>query len=117
MWVNPRGVGVPPRTPELSGVKVANGRNEHGQFVAGHTIAGHNGGRPKRAVEEKYLDILRATVTPDDWKTITQTAIARAKAGDNVARQWLSDWMLGKPVERHELTGAEGEPIRVVLDQ
>ena len=97
---------------------MANGRDEHGHFTAGHKLSvGNGGGRPKRAAEEKYLQLLRDTVTPEDWKMITQTAIARAKAGDNVARQWLSDWVLGKPVERHEVTGADGEPIRVVLDQ
>ena len=74
-------------------------------------------GRKPRPVEERYLELLRQTVTEQDWVTIVQTASARAKAGDNVARQWLSDWVLGKPVERHELTGADGEPIMVVVDR
>ena len=89
-------------------------RDANGRFGKGN---GFGTGRPKRQVEERYLAILRKAVTPEDWDQITQTAIARAKAGDNVARQWLSDWMLGKPIERHELSGVDGEPIRVVLDQ
>jgi hypothetical protein len=35
-----------------------------------------------------------------DWKKITNTAVARAKAGDAKARQWLSDYIYGKPVQR-----------------
>jgi hypothetical protein len=41
-------------------------------------------------------------VTLKDWETITLTAVARAKAGEKAARQWLSDYLLGPPVQRLE---------------
>ena len=59
-------------------------------------------GRPPKPIEEKYLRWLRARVKRKDWIYIVDTAMARAKAGDHKARQWLSDWCLGKPVERRE---------------
>ena len=71
-------------------------RNNKGQFIKGHQVS-KGKGRPKRSTEEKYLKWMSARVKKADWNTITDTAIARAKAGDNVARQWLSDYLIGKP--------------------
>ena len=39
-------------------------------------------------------------VTLADWEKITLTAVARAKSGDNQARKWLSEYLLGPPVQR-----------------
>jgi len=89
---------------------MAEGRDENGRFVKGH-----NGGpgRPKRSTEEKYLTALSRHVTLKDWATIVNTAVARAKAGDSTARQWLSDYLMGKPVQRQEISGVDGAAIDV----
>jgi hypothetical protein len=86
-------------------------RDENGRFVKGHK---GGPGRPKRSTEEKYLAALSRRVTLKDWEKIIDVAIARAKTGDSTARQWLSDYLMGKPVQRQEVTGADGGPIVVV---
>jgi len=72
-------------------------------------------GRPKRSTEDKFVAILRSTVTPEDWSRIVQTAIARASAGDHQARQWLSDWLQGKVPDKIEHTGADGDPVTIII--
>ena len=41
-------------------------RDEKGRFIKGNP----GGGRLKRSTEEKYLAILRETITPEDWQDI-----------------------------------------------
>ena len=77
-------------------------RNEKGQFIKGHT--GNAKGRPKRKTEDKYLKALRDSVTLKDWKAISKKATEQAKRGDRAARQWLSDYLLGKPQQYVDFT-------------
>lgn len=65
-------------------------------------------------MEERYLAALYRRVSTADWNAIIDSAVARAKAGDSTARQWLSDYLLGKPVQRSEISGPDGAPIVVV---
>ena len=90
-------------------------RNNKGQFVQGN---GGGPGRPKRAKEERYYEILISTVTKDSWKAIIERAITDAKKGDTSARKWLADYIIGPPVERKELTGLDAGPIllKVIYD-
>ncbi len=68
-------------------------RDQNGHFVKG----GPGGpGRPKRQAERAYL---RATVSVcklRDWREIVARAVIEAKAGDGVARRWLSDILVGR---------------------
>ena len=84
-------------------------RKTDGTFAKGHT--GNPNGRPKRSTEEKYLAALSRRVPLKEWRTVCDTAIARAKAGDSTARQWLSDYLMGKPIQRTEASGPGGGPI------
>ena len=68
--------------------------------------------RPK---EEQYLDIMLRTCTPDDWEKIVLSAVTRAKAGDSKAREWLSNYILGKPIERTEISGPNGSKLELSL--
>ena len=87
-------------------------RDSNGRFVKGNTAGkGGNGGRPKRSVEEKYIKALSRRVTMKDWNKIIDVAFQFAKAGDARARQWLSDYLMGKPIQRTEITGADGGPV------
>jgi hypothetical protein len=90
-------------------------RNNKGQFVQGN---GGGPGRPKKAKEERYYAILITTCTDKDWKAIIERAISDAKKGDTSARKWLADYLIGPPVERKEITGANNQPvlIEVVYD-
>ena len=71
-------------------------RDGKGRFVKGN-MGGP--GRSKRKTEDKYLKALRDSVTSKEWKAICKQAIKDAKKGDRSARQWLSDYLLGKPVQ------------------
>jgi hypothetical protein len=91
-------------------------RDANGRYLKGHKS---NGGRPSRPKEEQYYRILMTACTPKDWNAIVLKAIDQAKRGDAVARKWLSDYLIGPPVERKEITGADSQPleIRVVYDE
>lgn len=81
-------------------------RDAGGKFVKGHKPVGKRSpGRPKRKTEEKYLRWMFARVKKADWDIIVDSTIARAKSGDNVARQWLSDYLIGKPKQPIEVEG------------
>lgn len=56
---------------------------------------------------------MSARVKKADWDMITDTAISRAKAGDNQARQWLSDYLMGKPAQ--QLTVDVVSDLNIVL--
>lgn len=51
-------------------------------------------GRPSRAIEDSYLESLRAEVTPDRWRRVVARALKDAEAGDASARNWLSRYLL-----------------------
>lgn len=92
---------------------MAAARKANGQFAIGHS--GNPNGRPKRSTEERYLAALSRRVKMEDWYKIIDTALARAKAGDAAARQWLSDYLMGKPIQRQEITGADGDAFRIEI--
>ncbi len=72
-----------------------------GRFVKG--VSGNPKGRPKGTPKKKkaeYLQIMRDVVTPQKWKTIVERATTDAKKGNSTARKWLSDYVLGRPVQR-----------------
>ena len=67
-------------------------------------------GRKPRQVEEKYLKKLQTVVKLKDWVEIILKAIEQAKEGDEKARRWISDYMLGKPAQSLDIT-SDGEPL------
>ena len=70
-------------------------RNEKGQFIKGHS--GNPRGRP--IDQFKYQKKIDTATTLKDWREIIEKAIEQAKRGDAKARQWLSDYLLGKPIQ------------------
>lgn len=57
------------------------------------------------------LEAIRAVVKPEDWRDVAIKALADAKAGDRAARQWLSEYLIGKPAQPVEHSGPNGGPI------
>lgn len=51
------------------------------------------------------LEAIRAVVKPEDWRDVAVKALADAKAGDRNARQWLSDYLIGKAAQPVEHKG------------
>src|SRR5436305_374880 len=86
-----------------------NGRDDKGRFVSGNP---GGPGRPRRQVEQEYHDVMINAVSPEDWHSIIQTAVVQALDGSHEARRFLADYILGKPLQRTELTGAEGGPVQ-----
>ena len=72
-------------------------------------------GRPKRTTEERFLGLLVSCVTDEDWKKITGKAAEQARRGDDRARKWLTDYLIGQPVVRE--SDEKREIDRVILEQ
>ena len=69
-------------------------RDQQGRFIIGN---GGGPGRPKRATEAGYLEVLMAECTLDQWRAVVRRAVADAADGNDKARAWLASYLLGKP--------------------
>jgi hypothetical protein len=78
--------------------------------------SGNPKGRAKREFEQAYLKKTVASVSLADWVEIVQVAVLQAKKGDDKARKWLGDYLVGTPVQRTEITGEEGGALRIVVE-
>lgn len=65
--------------------------------------SGNPTGRLPRAKEDKYLQTLGREMKITDWRDIVRRAVTDAKRGDSKARQWLSDYGIGKPSQRIDI--------------
>ena len=77
--------------------KTENGRNPDGTFKEGNP---GGPGRPARATETVYMQILMDACPPDKWKEICQVAVSAARNGDDKARAWLTSYLMGTPHPR-----------------
>jgi len=50
-----------------------------------------------RRTEVDYMATLLETVTLDDWKSVVTGAVTLAKSGDAQARNWLGQYLVGRP--------------------
>lgn len=87
-------------------------RNEKGRFVQGNRASP---GRKPRPTEVKFLDILKECVTADDWRKVVMTAVSLAMAGDFKAREWIGNYLIGKPPQILELKAVEAAQLAEVL--
>lgn len=72
-------------------------RDSKGRFIKG--ASGNPQGRLPKETEKTYLEVSQNTCTFDVWREITMKAVEQAKRGDARARQWLSDYLIGKPLQ------------------
>lgn len=75
-------------------------RGPDGRFLPGKS---GNEGNTGSTYKARMLAVVKDAVTADDWKTITERAVLDAVGGDHNARQWLSNYCLGKPEENMPL--------------
>lgn len=87
-------------------------RDARGRFVNGNS---GGPGRPQKDRETRYYEIMMSTCSYADWEVIIRKAVTQAKRGDKDARKWLADRLMGTPVQRQELTGADGQVLTVEL--
>ena len=86
-------------------------RDQKGRFEKGHEKIG---GRKARAIEERYLEAFKSSVTVEDFIAIVQRAVLDAKRGDTAARKFIADYLIGTPVEKIQ-TDFDGKiTLRVV---
>jgi hypothetical protein len=69
-------------------------RDSKGRFVKGWR---GGPGRESKSTEQAYLEVMIGAVSLSDWKEIVSRAVQDAIKGNSTARQWLSDYLLGKP--------------------
>jgi len=89
-------------------------RDANGRFAKGNS---GGPGRTSKTREVRFLEITLATVTFKDWEEIVEKARDQAKRGNPVARKWLGDYLMGPPVQRAELSGPEGGPVEIQINE
>ena len=55
------------------------------------------GAAAHRRTESGYMGVLLDAVTFDDWRDVVNAALLAAKQGDQSARAWLGQYLLGRP--------------------
>lgn len=89
------------------------GREGNGRFAKGNP---GGPGRKPRVIEEGYLDLFCESVPPARAKKIIEKAASQAEHGDAKAREWLFNYLAGKPADKIQVSGAGGSAFRVVID-
>lgn len=64
-----------------------------------------------RRTEGDYLSVLLDSVTLDDWRDVVNNTLEAAKGGDDKARAWLAQYLMGKPATEAPT------PLTVVVNQ
>ena len=86
-------------------------RDDSGKFASGNK---GGPGRPPKSKEEKFLKVTLSAVSLSDWREIVKKAVEQAKRGNPSARKWLSDYLLGLPQQKVDLT-SKGEPLKDII--
>jgi hypothetical protein len=82
-------------------------RDENGKFIKGN---GGGPGRLPRKKEDRFMEVSIAAVSLKDWRAIIKKAKDQAILGDQQARKFLADYLLGPPQQKLDVTSG-GEPI------
>jgi hypothetical protein len=85
-------------------------RDEKGQFVKGHPGMG---GRKPKSYNEKALEAVSRACKPDDIQAIMEVLVKKAQNGNIQAAKVVLSYAIGMPVQRTEITGADGGPVEV----
>lgn len=90
-------------------------RDDRGRFVPGNQASRGNGRKPK-PIEENYLAILRAVVTPEEFEAVVRSLLCAAKKKSIPAIKLLLSYLLGQPPETVNLNGDVRTLIEYVND-
>lgn len=88
-------------------------RDENGRIKKGSVL--NPKGRGTKDREEEFKKILLSEVTPQDFREMVSKALQLAKKGEYQFMKLLFDYLIGPPVERKELTGANGNALEIVI--
>ena len=89
-------------------------RDKNGRFLKGSS--GNDKGRPKKEREDRYYEIMRSTVSYEDWEKIIKRAAQQAIGGDDRARKFLAEYLIGKPVQELKVEGQTDLSIILAWD-
>jgi len=70
-------------------------------------------GRPKRSVEDRYLKAVIKSMPADDWLKVLDRVKLLAMRGERWAVEFYADRIIGKPLQRNEVTGADGNELTI----
>ncbi len=76
--------------------------------------SGNPNGRPSQRRLE-LNELLESVFTPADRVAVIKGIVTDAKNGDNDARKLILAYTFGKPVERQEISGPDGEPLQAYV--
>lgn len=76
--------------------------------------SGNPGGKPGPARQELNA-LLDQVFKPARRKKVLEKLVSDAEAGNHDARVLLLAYTYGKPIERKEITGADGEPLKAYV--
>lgn len=91
-------------------------RDSLGRWKKG--VTGNPKGRPSRAKEKEYLDVIMDRVTPEILAQIAEKAVEQALEGDWKAREWVTKYTVGEPASVHEylVDKTETYTLRVIFE-
>lgn len=88
-------------------------RDNNGRFTPGNP---GGPGRPNRKTERAYLERLTKKLTMSKWNQICDKAIAQAIEGDKYAREWIANYLIGKPAQILELQTSDTALLARLID-
>lgn len=71
-------------------------------------------GRPRKRTEEQYLNATINKVLLGDWGEVVMKALEDAKMGDDKARKFLANYLMGMP-EKHIDHTTDGEKLNTII--
>jgi hypothetical protein len=90
-------------------------RDKKGRFEPGHSVK--SPGRPPGSVRGEYVERIKARLTDEKWDKIVDKAISDAIKGHTYARQWLSDYVIGRPPQTLNIRASEAVLLGEVLER
>jgi len=79
------------------------GKRKQTEYIQGHAT--------HRRTEGDYMGVLLDAVTLDDWRGVVTGALQAAKGGDPQARNWLAQYLVGRPEMKAPT------PLNIVVQQ
>lgn len=76
--------------------------------------SGNPNGRPSKKRQE-LADLIDEVFTQADRVAVMKAIVSDAKKGDKDARVILLAYTFGKPVERKEISGPDGQPLKAYV--
>ncbi len=89
-------------------------RDPKGRFVKG--TSGNPNGRATFSAESNYADVYKSKVTPEKFGEVVNQLIhlATVKRDMNAIKLLLA-YAMGQPVQKSEVTGAEGNALEIIV--